>query len=59
MMTPYEKLKSLPDWKLYLKAGLIAHALESEVEAMTDNKAARELLFARESLFKTIFERKA
>ena len=59
MMTPYEKLKSLPDWEQYLKGGTPPHALESKAESMSDNEAAEQLQFARELLFKTIFERKA
>ena len=59
MMTPYEKLKSLPDWEQYLKEGTPPHALESKAESMSDNEAAEQLQSARELLFKTIFERKA
>lgn len=59
MMTPYEKLKSLPGWEQYLKEGTPPHALESKAESMSDNEAAEQLQSARESLFKTIFERKA
>ena len=59
MMTPFEKLKSLPNWEQYLKKGTTAQALEAESESMSDNEAAQRLNAARESLFKTIFERKA
>ncbi len=59
MMTPYEKLKSLPGWEQYLKEGTTPHALESKAESMSDNEAAEQLQSARESLFKTNFERKA
>ena len=59
MMTPFEKLKSLPDWAQYLKEGTPPHALESKAESMSDNEAAQKLQDARESLFKHIFERKA
>ena len=59
MMTPYEKLKSLPGWEQYLKEGTAPHALESKAESMNDNEAAEQLQSARDSLFKTIFERKA
>ena len=59
MMTPYEKLKSLPGWEQYLKEGTSPHALESEAESMSDNEAVEQLGPARKSLFKTIFERKA
>ena len=59
MMTPFEKLKSLPGWEQYLEKGTTPQALEAEAESMSDNEAAQRLHAARESLFKAIFERKA
>ena len=43
MMTPYEKLKSLPDAKTYLKADFHLEILDKQVMEMTDNACA-ELL---------------
>ena len=58
MMTPYEKLKSLPGWEQYLKEGTAPHVLESKAKSTSDNEAAKQLQSAEESLFKTIFKRK-
>ena len=58
-MTPFEKLKSLPNWEQHLKKGTTQQALEAESKSMSDNEAAQRLHTARELLFKTIFERKA
>ena len=52
MMTPYEKLKSLPGWEQYLKEETAPHALESKTESMSDNEAAEQLQSARESCLK-------
>ncbi len=59
MMTPYEKFKSLPKSAKYLKKGITLEALQAKADSMSDNEAAERLQSARESLFKTIFERKA
>jgi len=56
MMTPYEKLKSLPDAKQYLKLGFTLQQLDDIALAISDNEAARQLNEARKQLFKTIHE---
>ena len=56
MMTPYEKLKSLPDAKQYLKPGITLQQLDDIALAISDNEAARQLNEARKQLFKTIHE---
>jgi len=56
MMTPYEKLKSLPDAKQYLKPGITFKRLNDIALAVSDNEAAKQLNEAREKLFKTIHE---
>ena len=43
MMTPYEKFKSLPDAKDYLKPGITFEILDKAAYAMSDNDSA-ELL---------------
>ena len=40
MMTPYEKLKSLPDVKMYLKPDFHFEILDEQVMEMTDNACA-------------------
>jgi transposase InsO family protein len=57
MMTPYEKLKSLPEPEQYLKPGITFQQLDAEASAISDNEAAQRLNDARTILFKTIFNR--
>jgi len=57
MMTPYEKLKSLPLAEQYLKASITFEQLDAQASAISDNEAARRLNEARAILFKTIFNR--
>lgn len=55
MMTPYEKLKSLPSSEEFLKPGITFEKLDAESSAMSDNEAAERMNNARAILFKTIF----
>ena len=57
LMTPYEKLKSLPDADQYLKHGITFEILDAIAYQQSDNEAADELQKARRQLFKTIHER--
>ncbi len=59
MMTPYEKFQSLKKSEQYLKKGITFETLQAKADSMSDNESAERLQSARESLFKTIFERKA
>jgi transposase InsO family protein len=54
MMTPYDKLKSLPDAKDYLKPGASFEILDKLAYQISDNQAADQLQKARRKLFKTI-----
>jgi transposase InsO family protein len=56
MMTPYEKLKSLPDAAKYLKPTLSFAILDKVAYEITDNQSAERLQKARKQLFKTIHE---
>lgn len=56
MMTPYEKFKSLPNAKKYLKEGVTFKKLDDFAKAMTDNEAADYLQQQRRLLFKKIDE---
>jgi hypothetical protein len=56
MMTPYEKLKSLPNASSYLKPGTTFKQLEEMARQITDNEAAERLQKAKTKLFQTIFE---
>ncbi len=57
MMTPYEKLKSLPLAATFLKPGIDFKQLDAQAAAMSDNAAAEQMNAARSVLFKTIFNR--
>lgn len=57
MMTPYEKLKSLPNAEQFLKPGLSFQSLDDSAYAISDNEAAKRLQAARYQLFGTIYER--
>lgn len=53
-MTPYEKLKSLPNWQQYLRPGVTEEMLEAQANAKTPNQAAREMQEAKVELEKII-----
>ena len=57
MMTPYEKLKSLPKPTQFLKPDVTFEQLDAQATAMSDNDAAQRLNDARAILFKIIFNR--
>jgi transposase InsO family protein len=57
MMTPYEKLKSLPNAQDFLKPGMSFQALDAYVAATSDNQAAQQLNQARARLFQSIQRR--
>ena len=54
MMTPYEKLKSIPDASQYLKAEITFEQLDARAAEMSDNDAALALNNARKKQFKDI-----
>ena len=56
MMTPYEKLKSLPNPERFLKPGLTLEQLDAQAMQMSDNETAAQLHKARQQLFKQIHE---
>ena len=58
MMTPYEKLKSLPKAERFLKPGVTFKSLDATAYAISDNEAAKRLQAARRQLFETIFGRR-
>lgn len=53
-MTPYEKLKSLPNWEKYLRPGVTPEMLEAQAKAKTPNQAAEEMQEAKRKLLKII-----
>jgi len=57
VMTPLEKLVSLPDAESFLKAGITLGQLQTEAKRLADNAAARQLNEARQRLFLSIQRR--
>jgi transposase InsO family protein len=57
MMTPYEKLKSLPAAAAFLKPGITFEQLEKTATAHSDNESAERLNEARKKLFQSINRR--
>lgn len=55
MMTPYEKLVSLPDVTNHLMPGVTLESLQKLATEMSDNDAAKELQKAKQSVFSKIF----
>ena len=53
VMTPYEKLKSLPNAEQYLKLGINFTELDVIAKEVTDLEAARKAKLAREKLFQS------
>lgn len=56
MMTPYDKLKSLPSAEQHLKEGITFKKLDDIAKSMSDNEAADQLQLQRTLLFKIIHE---
>ena len=54
IMTPYEKLKSLPDATGYLTPGVTFEQLDQSACKLSDNQAAQQLNEARRRLFQSI-----
>jgi transposase InsO family protein len=54
MKTPYEKLKSIPDVRQYLKPGITVGQLDAQAARMSDTEAALALNHARSTLFQSI-----
>lgn len=54
MMTPYEKLKSLPEASTYLKPGVTFKQLDEIASECSDNEAAKRLNEAKAKLFQLI-----
>ena len=54
MMTPYDKLRSLPAAEQYLRPGIRFEQLDAIAQTISDNEAARRLNQARDELFHSI-----
>jgi len=58
MMTPYDKLKSLPDAQAYLKPGISFKNLDEIILSISDNESVKQMNEAKRKLYKSIFEQK-
>jgi transposase InsO family protein len=56
MMTPFDKLASLPSIEQQLKPGISLAALHTQARAQSDSEAARSLNHAKTALFEQIFK---
>ena len=56
-MTPWERLKSIPNYESLLKPDITAKALELQANAMSDNAAAKRVQLARKQLFQSFNRR--
>jgi transposase InsO family protein len=54
VMTPFEKLASLPKPSRFLKSGITLNSLRTQAVKMSDNEAAARLAAARRKLFQSI-----
>jgi len=54
VMTPYDKLKSIPEAQSYLKAGVTLQQLDDIANQMSDNEFAERMVEARSNLFHNI-----
>ena len=59
MMTPYDKLKSLPQANSYLKPDVSFAQLDAIAYQISDNEAAHQLQQARERVFRVITEQES
>lgn len=57
IMTPWERLKAIPECARYLKTGITLHSLELQANATSDNEAAKQVQTARKKLFQSINHR--
>lgn len=50
-LTPYEKLKTIPNWEKYLRPQITKEKLESESKKLSDNQSAEKMQKAKSKLF--------
>lgn len=51
IMTPWDRLQSVPEYSNYLKPGVTRQTLDQQANAMSDNDAAMQVQKARKQLF--------
>ena len=57
IMTPWERLKTIPAYETYFKPGITTESLEHDANALSDNDAASKVQQARKRLFQSINRR--
>ena len=57
IMTPWERLQAIPDYKKFLSPGTSPITLELQASAMSDNAAAQRVQLARKKLFQSFNRR--
>ena len=57
IMTPWERLKTIPEYETYFKPGITTESLEHDANALSDNDAASKVQQARKRLFQSINRR--
>lgn len=50
-LTPYEKLKTIPNWEKYLRPQITKEELELESKELSDNQSAEKMQAAKSKLF--------
>jgi len=53
-MTPYEKLRSIPNARVYLKESIIFEILDEKAKRYTHNEKAKKVQLERDKLFDKI-----
>ena len=53
-MTPYEKLRDIPDARIYLKESITFEMLDKKARRYTDNEMAKKVQLERDKLFDKI-----
>ena len=53
-LTPYEKLKTIPNWEQYLKEGITKEQLENYSLKQSDNECAKKMTKAKEKLMENL-----
>ena len=57
IMTPWDRLQTLPNYPIYLKPGITPQTLADEANAMSDNESANRVQQARKRLFQSFNRR--
>jgi len=57
IMTPWDRLQSVPQYSNYLKPGVTPQTIETQANAMSDNDAAMQVQNVRKRLFHSINRR--